>query len=424
MKGWAELLLCTAVLAAAWVRTPVGAIARNGVAWVRDAPTEDVLASFRTTVPERLEQSIAIAVATPELAAPDPLLDRGGWTPALRTAVGAHLGADAVATLVALDAHDPGAALELHAIGADARERAIRRARSAGVSDAERLSSHARYLSADEARRAEEEVTQVLSLATALDLAWPVDPEARVSSVFGYRTHPTLGTKKLHEGVDIAIPIGTPVHAAGAGRIARAREDRVNGKHVIIDHGHRVRSAYCHGDALHVKKGGRVGRGEHVMDSGNTGRSTGPHLHFGLRIGGRPVDPGPFREIAARAITTAAPAGTPIAPTPAKTSATTATTAPGVDTSAAPETTPTPEKPPAPEPPAGPETTAVAEAAPGTTTPDGPPEGAPDTPPVAIIAGPTGAPEAPVEPSGPDPDAPRIEVSPPEAGPAAPGPAG
>jgi len=384
MKGWADLLLCTAVLCAAWVRTPVGAIARNGVAWVRDTPTEDVLASFRTAVPERLERSIATAAAAPELATPDPLLDRGGWTPALRTAVGAHLGTDAVATLIALDAHDPGAALELHAIGAEARGRAIRRARSAGVSDAERLSSHARYLSADEARRAEEEVTQVLSLATALDLAWPVDPEARVSSAFGYRTHPTLGTRKLHEGVDIAVPIGTSVHAAGAGRVARAREDRVNGKHVIIDHGHRVRSAYCHGDALHVAKGGRVGRGEHVMDSGNTGRSSGPHLHFGLRIGGRPVDPGPFREIAARAVVTAAPAGQSSTPHS------------GAETRA-----PTPAAPPR-----------------GAT------QGAANVPPAVPIAVPTGAPETPAPSAVSTPDTPRIEVSPVAGAPAAPDPAG
>ena len=67
MKGWAELLLCTAVLAAAWVRTPVGAIARNGVAWVRDTPTEDVLASFRTRVPERLERSIATTMMPPRV---------------------------------------------------------------------------------------------------------------------------------------------------------------------------------------------------------------------------------------------------------------------------------------------------------------------------------------------------------------------
>jgi murein DD-endopeptidase MepM/ murein hydrolase activator NlpD len=120
-----------------------------------------------------------------------------------------------------------------------------------------------------------------------------------VSSGFGPRHHPTLKRAKMHEGVDIALPIGTPVHAAGPARVARAREDAVNGRHVILDHGHRVRTAYCHGDALHVSKGDRVEQGEPILDSGNTGRSTGPHLHFGLRIGGRPVDPAPFRARAA-----------------------------------------------------------------------------------------------------------------------------
>jgi len=295
VRGWADLLLCSTVLVAAWVRTPVGAIARNTVAWVRDTPREDVLASFRTTLPERLEASIASlpGLTADTLASAAPAA--GGWTPALRTAAAAHLGADTVTTLVGLDAQDPEAALELHTIGATARDRAISRARAAGAVAPETLDAHARYLSADDARKASEEVSQVLSLATALELAWPVDPAARISSPFGERVHPTLKTKRMHEGVDIPLLVGTPVHAAGSGRVARARTDGVNGMHVIIDHGHRVRSAYCHGSAIHVERGARIDQGTHVMDSGNTGRSTGPHLHFGLRIAGRPVDPAPFR---------------------------------------------------------------------------------------------------------------------------------
>lgn len=298
MKGWSELLLCAAVITAAFVRTPVGALTRNAVQLARGGETEDVLASFRTSVPQRLDTSIAEAVA----AGPGPVpAAPGGWSPALQTAVRVHLGADALEARLARASGDPTADLEVAAIGRDARDRAIRRARAAGASDPGALDQHRRYLSDDHARLVEEQVVEVLALSTALDLAWPVDPEARVSSGFGYRDHPVLKKKKLHEGVDIAIPVGTPVHAAGGGTVTRARKDDVNGNYVSIDHGHGVRTAYCHGDALHTHKGDRVRRGDHVMDSGNTGRSTGPHLHFGLRIHGRAVDPAPFRALAARA---------------------------------------------------------------------------------------------------------------------------
>ncbi len=297
MKGWSELLLCAAVITAAFVRTPVGAIARNAAQYARGGETEDVLASFRTEVPARLDASIAEAIAAgpaPAPAAP------GGGAAALQTATRTHLGAGALDAALRLDAPDPEAALEIAAIGAAARDRAIRRARAAGATAPETLEQHRRYLSDDHARLVETQVVEVLSLATALDLAWPVDPAARVTSGFGYRDHPVLRKKKLHEGVDIAVPVGTPVLAAGGGTVTRARKDDVNGNYVSIDHGHGVRTAYCHGDVLHTDTGDTVAQGAHVMDSGNTGRSTGPHLHFGLRIHGRAVDPAPFRARAAR----------------------------------------------------------------------------------------------------------------------------
>jgi hypothetical protein len=122
-----------------------------------------------------------------------------------------------------------------------------------------------------------------------------VSPDWRVSSPFGWRQHPTLKKRRFHEGIDLATPVGTPVQAAGSGTVTRARADSVNGKYVKLSHGHGVTSAYCHGDAFRVSKGQSVQRGDHVMDSGNTGRSSGPHLHFGLRIDGHSVDPALLR---------------------------------------------------------------------------------------------------------------------------------
>ena len=132
-------------------------------------------------------------------------------------------------------------------------------------------------------------------MATALSLMWPVSVDARISSPFGYRIHPTLKTKKFHNGVDVAIPIGTPVHAAGSGSVSGARENSVSGRYVVLDHGHGVTTSYCHGDLLHVSRGQSVAAGALIMDSGNTGRSTGPHLHFVLKINGTAIDPLPFR---------------------------------------------------------------------------------------------------------------------------------
>ena len=186
-------------------------------------------------------------------------------------------------------------------MGVEARSRAIRRATAAGAARPRRYQSHRRFLPDALQRRADTEVAEVLALATVLDLGWPVAPTARITSPFGERVHPVLGTRKRHEGVDIAVPIGTPVHAAGAGRVQRARTGRVSGKYVVIDHGHGVSSNYCHADALHVAAGDQVAAGAHILDSGNTGRSTGPHLHFGLRLHGRAIDPGLFHRSAAGA---------------------------------------------------------------------------------------------------------------------------
>lgn len=297
MKGWSELSLLAAVLVACWVRTPVGAALTGAVALARHQPTPDLLASFRTALPAEVERSLVTAlVQGPTPGNTDPELPgEGAWSAAVRTAVSAHLGPEVLVQVEGLGEADPAAALEIWAVGREARDRAVRRARASGSTVPEALSAHRRFLGDEDAAAADRAVEDTLALATVLDLAWPVSPAAPLTSGFGYRQHPVLHTRKLHEGVDIAVPEGTEVHAAGAGRVARARFDGVNGNHVTIDHGHGVTTAYCHGSVLRIDKGTSVTRGTLLMDSGSTGRSTGPHLHFGLRIGGRPVDPAPFR---------------------------------------------------------------------------------------------------------------------------------
>jgi murein DD-endopeptidase MepM/ murein hydrolase activator NlpD len=211
----------------------------------------------------------------------------------LRTAIVARLGDQALDEID--PTLDPEPALETWAIGADARDRAIERAKASGSASPDGYDGHRTFLSNDDRRKADRAVSDVLALATALDLSWPVDPSAPIASAFGERRHPILGIAKMHEGVDIAVPTGTPVHAAGPGTVARAREDRVNGRYVRIDHAHDVSTSYCHASSLEVAEDQRVDRDALILHSGATGRATGPHLHFGLRIRGRAVDPLAFR---------------------------------------------------------------------------------------------------------------------------------
>ncbi len=134
-----------------------------------------------------------------------------------------------------------------------------------------------------------------LMLGTAYGLSWPVAPGTRVTSPFGWRHHPTLGRDQLHTGVDLAVPEGTPVKAVADGIVRRASEDNVNGRVVILDHGRGVTTAYCHNSLLRVITGQRVKAGDVIADSGTTGRSTGPHVHYQLELGHKPMDPFSFR---------------------------------------------------------------------------------------------------------------------------------
>lgn len=114
----------------------------------------------------------------------------------------------------------------------------------------------------------------------------------RISSGFGYRVHPITHVYKLHTGVDICVPMGTPLHAAANGTVIMAGWYGAYGYAVIIDHGGGVQTLYGHCSHLLVRPGQDVKRGEVIAKSGSTGYSTGPHCHFEKRINGKPVNPG------------------------------------------------------------------------------------------------------------------------------------
>lgn len=134
-----------------------------------------------------------------------------------------------------------------------------------------------------------------LMLGTAYGLSWPVAPGTRVSSPFGWRNHPILGRGQFHTGVDLSVPEGTQVKATADGTVRRASEDAVNGRVVIIEHGRGVSTAYCHNSELLVKTGQVIKAGDTIAYSGTTGRSTGPHVHYQLELGHKPMDPFLFR---------------------------------------------------------------------------------------------------------------------------------
>lgn len=132
----------------------------------------------------------------------------------------------------------------------------------------------------------------VAGRASAGELRLPVD--APVTSSFGPRTHPITGAKRLHAGIDLGAPTGTPIGAAAAGTVTFAGERGGYGNLVIVDHGNGTETRYAHQDTLGVRAGQVVEAGEPLGTVGSTGQSTGPHLHFEYRRNGEPVDPRPL----------------------------------------------------------------------------------------------------------------------------------
>lgn len=118
---------------------------------------------------------------------------------------------------------------------------------------------------------------------------WPV--KGWVTSDFGYRISPFTGLKEFHEGIDIATRIGTPVISPANGVVTEIGMDRGLGRYLVITHGYGFKTKYGHLSEVIVKKGEKVKRGTKIAKVGNTGRSTGPHLHYEVFVKNVAVDP-------------------------------------------------------------------------------------------------------------------------------------
>ena len=120
---------------------------------------------------------------------------------------------------------------------------------------------------------------------------WPAPSYTRISDEYGYRIHPILGTEQFHNGVDMAAPSGSPILAAYDGEVIAASYSPTMGNYIMIDHGDGLITIYMHASSVSVSDGTMVARGEQIGCVGSTGRSTGPHLHFSVRLNGSYVSP-------------------------------------------------------------------------------------------------------------------------------------
>lgn len=120
---------------------------------------------------------------------------------------------------------------------------------------------------------------------------WPCPSYNRISDNYGNRTHPILGIAQFHNGIDLAAPGGAAILAAYEGDVVAAAYNASMGNYVMIDHGSGLYTVYMHASALYVSKGQVVSKGQKIAAVGSTGRSTGNHLHFSVRLNGGYVSP-------------------------------------------------------------------------------------------------------------------------------------
>lgn len=121
---------------------------------------------------------------------------------------------------------------------------------------------------------------------------YPTIEKFRISSHFSSRRkHPVTGRMAAHNGTDFAVRIGTPVVSTGDGVVLMAKEHPYAGKYVVIDHGEQLQTRYLHNSKIMVHEGQQIRRGQLIALSGDTGRVTGPHIHYEMLIKDRPIDP-------------------------------------------------------------------------------------------------------------------------------------
>jgi murein DD-endopeptidase MepM/ murein hydrolase activator NlpD len=139
------------------------------------------------------------------------------------------------------------------------------------------------------------EVRRFLPLTAPLGQYW-------ISSAYGERADPFTGKQSLHSGMDMVAPIGSAIRATAPGRVAFAGKRNRYGRLIVIDHGHGITTRYAHLGKILIEAGAWVERGQRIATLGNSGRSTGPHLHYEVRFRDRTLNPARFLEAGTRAL--------------------------------------------------------------------------------------------------------------------------
>jgi murein DD-endopeptidase MepM/ murein hydrolase activator NlpD len=283
---------------------------------------------------------------------------------------------------------DPQLALEALYAGPIPVKLARDAAARSGLAAPDDIEVHGTFFTPSVRRGPLQEALPLLAIYRLRTLAWPAAGNFRITSPFGHRTHPVTGQPSFHNGTDLGTPVGTPLLAAHHGTVKRQSRDSISGNYVVLDLGLGLQTTYCHMNSASVVEKERVRRLQVVGQSGATGRITGPHLHYILRIHDEAVDAEQFGESPTRRGDIQAPTlgplpvpePAPVKPTkPTKPAKGTGKGTKGTKQEAK-ATPPTPAEPP-PDPPAA--------------TPAAPPEPAPSPPPTAAAVDVTPPPSAP-----------------------------
>jgi hypothetical protein len=342
-RGMLDFLLACLLMYGVYAKTPVGALAEWGIrAWVFDQEhSPSLFSTFRgrdsdvqlkvenlehgvlasQSFPPAIEEAakrtrvdrelLAVLVAShgrcegedcfvttpPHL---DELLERpidDEEVPVLWVALGLSQGAKRLAA-------DHEVAVEAMFLPPHAVERAIGQARASGLTSPLDVETHATFFAPSLRRGALHDAVSVLALHRLRTLMWPTPDTARTTSPYGYRIHPITGNRKFHNGTDVGVRTGTPLKSAHKGRVGRTGQDSISGKYVHLRHGFGIVSTHCHMSEVRVRQDEPLQRGQVVGLSGATGRVTGPHLHYILRIDGKTVDPEAYGEAPGRHLAT------------------------------------------------------------------------------------------------------------------------
>lgn len=336
-RGLLDATLALLLLYAVWSRTPCGALPVFALRTYQRLPTPDLIATFRGRETHvhidtpLIEQGHLAAQAVPavvrdvaratgadpvllhSIVAAEPEGCRGtacvvDAPPRLAEVLPEVAGRGEVGLLdmaravVAARARVGSDELGLEAlyVGVTPVERAVAQARHSSVDGADDVEVHGQFFSAGVRRGPLQGALRVLALHRLRTLAWPADEHWPITSSYGMRVHPVLGEARLHNGTDIATPIGAPIYSAHHGVVMRRGRDSVNGNWLKIAHGLGIESTYCHLEEVIAPAGERVARKQHIGRAGATGRVTGPHLHYVLRVGGVTVDAEHYGDAARR----------------------------------------------------------------------------------------------------------------------------